>query len=348
MRYAILTMLFVSPLYAQDPIPGVTTRTVATPSEAKRNQTLFVNGGKLYTFGGTKSLDPRDFDPKNFADEGHVLDLATGEVKILKKPPIPMMRGNTVVRGNKGYAIGGQTHDGQKMVLTDTIYEYDFAHDEWTKLDAKLPSPRTLFGLAEHDGVIWVLGGWAADASRAKSPKGAGLKTIDEIVTIDLKPAKPTVTVLGEKLAKDRRSYPFATSGSKLWICGGLNDQFAYVPTAEVFDMKSQTWEKFPAPNQARAMAEMVELDGKLYLAGGFSEGPKTGKPNPFVEKKSLEVYDIKSQTWSDAIPTLPVTIGGSALNLFTHKGQVYVWSLDQTRPNLAHLTTIDPTKLGK
>jgi N-acetylneuraminic acid mutarotase len=350
MRYLPLMLLLVAPALADEPkpIPGVTTTMVEFAGAAKRNQTIFLHGGKLYAFGGTKSLDPRDFDPANFCDEGHVIDLVTAKATALKKPPIPMMRGNTVVANGIGYAVGGQTHDGSKMVLSDAIWKYDFGKDEWTRLDAKLPSARTLFGIAERDGVIWVFGGWVSDPT-AKGPRGPGLRVTNQIVTIDTTKAKPEVVVRAEKLTADRRSFPFAAADGKLYICGGLNDTFDYVKTAEVYDFTANKWNDLPPPTDARAMAEMVEVGGNLYLAGGFSPSPADApKPNPFVENKSLEVYDVKAKTWSKPIPALPATAGGSALNLFAHEGKVVVWSIDQSKANTAHLTIIDPEKLSK
>jgi N-acetylneuraminic acid mutarotase len=345
--FIVATVAFTT--IADEPkITGLTTNTIDFSGAAKRNQTVFLHDGKLYVFGGTKSLDPRDFDPKNFCDEGFVIDLATTKVTALKKPPVPMMRGNTIVVNAMGYAIGGQTHDGAKMRVSDDIWKYDFAKDQWTKLDARLPSARTLFGIAQKDGVIWVFGGWMADP-RAKGPKGPGLKVTDQIVTIDLTKSKPQVAIRAEKLSTQRRSYPFAATNGKLFVCGGLDDTFAYVKTAEVYDLETNKWNDMPAPIDARAMAEMVEVEGNLYLAGGFSLGKAAAeKPNPFAENKSLEVYDAKKKTWTKPIEILPRTAGGSALNLFANEGKVVIWSIDQAKANTAYLTTIDPTKLTK
>ena len=346
----LLLLLPVLPAAAEEPapIPGVSTRTVAFPGAAKRNQTLFAHAGKLYAFGGTKSLDPRDFDPKNFCDEGHVIDLVNGKVAALKKPPVPMLRGNTVTAGRFGYAVGGQTHDGTKMVLSDAVWRYNFDKDEWFKLDAKLPSARTLFGVAEHAGVIWVFGGWVSDPT-VKGPKGPGLRVTDQIVTIDVTKPTPVVTVRAEKMTTGRRSYPFAVGGGKFFVCGGLDDGFAYVKSAQVYDFVSNKWADFPPPIDARAMAEMVAIGGRLILAGGFSAGPAGApKPNPFAENKSLEIYDPAGKRWRKSVPALPATVGGSALNLFAHDGMAVVWGIDQGKPSTAYLTTIDPAKLPK
>lgn len=54
-------------------------------------------------------------------------------------------------------------------------------------------------------------------------------------------------------------------------------------------------WESAPAAPLPRQEAALAELDGKLYLAGGFEEGG--------AESARLDVYDIATQTWAPGVP---------------------------------------------
>ncbi len=344
----LVALCLLSSCHAEEQ-PGLSTLAIDYPGAAKRNQCVFLHKGQLYVFGGTRSLDPRDFEPANFVDDAYRIDTSTGKVTALTKPPMPMMRVNTVVVGDVGYAVGGITHDGKRWQLSDAIWRYDFSADKWTRLQAKLPTARTLFGLTEKDGLLWVLGGWCDDPSRAKAVKGPGMKVTTDVVTIDIRDKTPVVQIQPEKLPHERRSYGAARIGNKFYLSGGLDDGFDYVEKSDVFDLSTRKWEEYPSPNKVRAMADLVACAGKLYLAGGFSFGEVSddGKPaSPFTENRSLEVYDPTSKTWTVLLAELPNTVGGSALNLLADDRHLLTWSFDQKQANRAYLTRIDPSKL--
>ncbi|MHC5541954.1 kelch repeat-containing protein [Singulisphaera rosea] len=54
------------------------------------------------------------------------------------------------------------------------------------------------------------------------------------------------------------------------------------------------------------AIASLVALDGKLYLAGGFSKDATSH----FAPARSIEVFDPATQTWSTTLESSPMPPG--------------------------------------
>ncbi len=330
--------------------PGVQLVTIDYPGAAKRNQTIFHHDGQLYVFGGTRSLDPRDFRPQSFVDDSFAIDLERHKVRKLKPPPVPMMRCDTVVVGEGkdaiGYAVGGISHDGEGLKLLDGVYRYDFADDTWTPLEVRMPTPRTLCGVTQDRGKLFVFGGWEMDPRKPKR-MGPGLSVTRQVLVIDLTGDKPTLAVLAEPTPRERRSFCGVPWHGKFYQTGGLDDGFDYVIDSDVFDLEKRTWATFPPPNKLRVMASMAELGDKLYLAGGFTFGeiPAEGVADPFTENRSLEVFDPAHGKWTMLLEAVPGTPGGSATRMFAHKDRLVVYSIDEKQSGKGYLCFINPNQ---
>lgn len=324
----------------------LTTQTLDYPGTAKRNPCAWYHGGSLYVFGGTQSTNPRDFRVESFSDDAYKIDLKTGKATALKKAPLPLMRVNALVVGSgaeaRGYAVGGITHDGKQWQLADTIWKYDFARDHWEKLPVRLPVGRTLFGLVEYEGALWIFGGWQADPTRAEAAKGPGLRVADNVLKVDLRATPPTVKEVA-KLPNERRSFGCARIGHQVYLSGGLDDGFDYVQASDVFDLKMQKWSTFPSPNKVRAMAEMGALGSHLLLAGGYHFGEPNGDQpgSPFTESAELLRFDRATGKWYCERPELPGKGGGSAVTLLAAPDELLIWTLPQKKGDLARLTRL-------
>jgi len=320
------------------------TKTIAMPGQALRNQILFRHQDRVYAFGGTTKRNPRDFSAEAFADEGYCFDLKSGEATKLTPPPIPLMTANAITMSQGeityGYVVGGISHDGKSMRLSDQILRYDFAADEWTSLECRLPSPRTLGGLVKQDGRLLFFGGWEMDFTR---PAGGGppLYMTSQIVSIDL--ANNEIEVIGE-LPRERRSFAIVKEGTRVFLYGGLDGGFDYVLQSECYQIPSGVWSKVRSPQRVRAMADAVNLDGVFVMAAGFVFGEVPddgGVANPFDPDRSVEWYNPEADAWQLFSTPLPQIEGGSDTQLLAGDGHAISWSIDQSAGDKIYVTSI-------
>ena len=57
-------------------------------------------------------------------------------------------------------------------------------------------------------------------------------------------------------------------------------------------NLQSQTWMTIESMRNTRACFGSVAANGKIYVAGGLTNGTRE-------DNRSVEVYDIESNTWS-------------------------------------------------
>lgn len=190
--------------------------------------------------------------------------------------PTPRYRlGATALPGTPYYfAIGGQGGSswGDPMEANE---RYNACANSW---DAMAPMPTALgdTGVAEIDGKIYVPGGYA-------SGEYYDILQIYNTATDSWSE--------GASLPDTLWGAGVAASGGKLYTFGGnllsgtTDRTFEYDPT-------SDTWtEKSPMPGGARSSMAAAALNGKIYIAGGWSN------------LNRVEVYDPATDTWSTAAP---------------------------------------------
>ena len=100
----------------------------------------------------------------------------------------------------------------------------------------------------------------------------------------------------GKQLPRPRRSFAGAVLGKKYYLVGGLGADMKIVAPVDVFDFESGQWSSIAAP-EPRLFAELAELGGKLYLAGGYA----ASEDGHFEPAESIEVYDPATDAWSTA-----------------------------------------------
>jgi N-acetylneuraminic acid mutarotase len=107
---------------------------------------------------------------------------------------------------------------------------------------------------------------------------------------------------------------------------GDPSNEVPSVPSLPELPAKLQWRQLAPAPTPRAEHAAAV-LDGKIYSIGGYYinnniDGVALG-PGAVISLASVEVYDIKTDTWS-AAPDYPVTLNHEAAA--AHDGFVYVF----------------------
>ena len=91
--------------------------------------------------------------------------------------------------------------------------------------------------------------------------------------------------------------------GGKVYVIGGCSSsksqQFRNASNVlEVYDPKTNTWEKLASMSMSRVGPAVASLNGKIYVFGGFNE-------YTWSANDTMEIYDISTNTWSFG-PSMP------------------------------------------
>jgi hypothetical protein len=262
--------------------------------EAKNRQGVFLIDDFLYFFGGNKSLGQHDFEPHHFTDEGVRLHVPSLRFDRVGRYPEKRQTMSTLVLGARGLALGGFGHDGTAAVSHLEGYVYDFEAGSFEQ-GPSLESGRTQFGLAEHEGAIYVFGGLNYDPGRGEG-------AFDHVTTVlRASSLEGGFEELGVRMPGPRRAFAGAVLGGRYYLVGGMKEDFQLVDDCLAFDFASQRFESISCPATARLSGELLALDGRLFLVGGSvldGEGMR--------DSRAIEAYDPETDAWSTVVAALP------------------------------------------
>ncbi|WP_254509091.1 Kelch repeat-containing protein [Anatilimnocola floriformis] len=312
------------------PQPKLAEWSVEFGGQAKQSQILFLQGSSLYAFGGNKSKNPHDFSKESFVNEAYRFDLAARSVEQLPNLPAGLSSGGAFLAGPRNdqsiYVIGGIGFVGDKHQSLDTIYQYRIRSKNWTDDVQHLPGTRSMFSTASQNGTVWIFGG-------AEVNTGKGLTA--ETLTWRPDGDDPATVVKGADIPTSRRSLGAATIGDKVYVVGGLGAEVGIVGTAAAFDLKTSQWTDIASPKTARVFPNLVALNGKLYLAGGFAK-----VDGHFAPATTVEVYDPSTNAWEPLQSNLPL----QGKQVMEYNGRLLFYGLDQEKSGLAHFALLDLT----
>jgi Kelch motif len=269
------------------------------PGPAKNRQGIFLRQQQMYLFGGNNSLGQHDFAAENFVSAGYHLDLGSLSFKEWVAFPAARQSVQTLDVAGSGYAVGGfGLSDGKQRASAD-FYRFDFESEKWSRAEHGLAEPRTQFGLTEYADKVWVFGGMDFDDSR----KGSAMFAYPtQVLVADAKNPDAGFVDAGFGIPRPRRAFASARLGSKYFLVGGMEADFKPVPDCDVYDFETRTWSHIPAPPTTRIGAEMVGLNGKLYLTAGRVVGSDVEDAD-----KRVEVFDPATGTWKTWAQPLPI-----------------------------------------
>lgn len=290
--------------------PRVGWMEVAFPGRARNRFGLFAHESSLYVYGGNDSTEQHDFAPTNFVAETYRLHLPSLRWFPLAPLAEPRQSLETVALGEGAIALGGFGHDED----APRTYADAFVLEEggtFRLVRDALPSSRTQFGTAVHDGAVWVFGGLSYDDALPEAERFTHLATV----------LRCPITESGElgtceaagTLPGTRRAFAGAALGDRYYVVGGMRDGFAPIEDCAVFDFTTRESEAFACPSHVRISATMLALGGRLVLVGGSAS-----QGNALGPDRSVEVLDPDTGTWSTAIDVLPFD---------THQGR---WTVAQ------------------
>ena len=170
-------------------------------------------------------------------------------------------------------------------VVQSTTWAFDPVAEVWATDLPPMPTGRYRFSAACLDGHVYVAGGYA---SSADGNDGNCLATVDRYDVA----GKTWDSVAN--LATARGDMALAASAGKLYAIGGYDSSWNPVADTEVFDPATGAWSAAAVlPNAGKGDISAVEIDGLIYVPGGWS-----GK-----FKDELVAYDAARNSWSTLAP---------------------------------------------
>ncbi|XP_018529327.1 LOW QUALITY PROTEIN: kelch-like protein 40b [Lates calcarifer] len=214
---------------------------------------------------------------------------------------IPKNHASLVTRENQIFVAGGLFFDEQNKEdpLCSYFLQYDPVSADWLGMPP-LPSPRFLFGLAEAENSIFVLGGRELKEQE---------HTLDSVLVYNRQSFK-----WGESESLPYPVYGHATVSHNdvVYVIGGKGDNKSCLKKMCAYDAKKFEWKELPPMKIARSLFGATVHKDKIYVAAGVTDDGLTD---------SVEVYDIATNKWSD-FGTFPQE--RSSLNLVSLAGALY------------------------
>lgn len=170
--------------------------------------------------------------------------------------------------GAKVYVCGGENATG----ALDTVEVFDTDTDEWGPLQS-LPMPTSGHVCIALDDKVYVFGG--IGGSCVYDPG------LDQWAPV----ASPQPTLYAGA----------AVSGGKVYYFGGALSAGYTCSTAQVYDPLLDSWSAAATMPESRAGAFCQEIDGRIYLAGGYTN-PGGGGPDAYAD--ALFVYNPSGDSW--------------------------------------------------
>lgn len=213
--------------------------------------------------------------------------------------PVPVANIGGAALDGKVYVPGGLTFSDR---VTDVLEVYDPTADRWEQA-APLPSPRAAYALAVHGGKLYLFGGndgqqdvatvlvydpatdeWQTLLGRPPARAFVAAAALDDKIYIvggytgerELDICYIYLPVTGEwgscaPMLEGRGGLSLVAVGRQLWaVGGGWEDYLAY---NQWYDPSKDAWFRFETPVSGQwRNAGAAELDGKVYVIGGWSE----------------------------------------------------------------------------
>ena len=201
----------------------------------------------------------------------------------------------------KIYLIGGfDFHEnlGGRAPALSTVDVYDTRTNTWHTV-ANMPTPRVAARTAVFSNEIYTFGGYDR-----KGPRGA----FRYKKNVEMYDTGTDAWVKKRDMPTLRNGFMPAVVDGKIYVIGGsvhdkkLNRDVA-TGLVEVYDPLTDKWEKRADMPTERGRTDVVVVDGKIYVLGGYN-----WQWGPLVDKfvTSIEEYNPKTDQWHE-LPDMPM-----------------------------------------
>ncbi|XP_031138050.1 kelch-like protein 40b [Sander lucioperca] len=266
---------------------------------------------------------------------------------------VPKNHISLVTKENQIFVAGGLFFDEQNKEdpLCSYFLQYDPVSADWLGMPP-LPSPRFLFGLAEAENFIFVLGGrelkeqehtldsvlvydrqsfkWGESESLPYPVYGHATVTHNDVVYV-IGGKGDTKTCLKKMCAYDARKFewkelaPMKVARSlfgaivhkdKIYVAAGVTDT-GLTDTVEVYNIATNKWSDFVAFPQERSSLNLVSVAGLLYAVGGFAMMPLEDS-NEIVPKEMNDIwrFDETERKWNGILKEIQYASGATILGV--------------------------------
>lgn len=294
------------PLTPSEPDAGPTTPVAApldcawepvTPSPVSRFESLtVVIDGEIHLFGG---FENQQLEATSRVD---VYDPATDTWRSeADLPGTPVTHSGIAVAGREVWIAGGFVGDSPGPT-TDAVWRYDVDADTWTPAPS-LPEPRGACQLVREGRCLYLFGGVGVD------------KDEDEAVSwsLDLTAVDDGWSTIAPLPEPRNHLGGIAYEGGVYAIGGQIRHDTSPLDTVFLhrYDPPTDTWTRLADLPEPRSHFEPATFlwDGKIVICGGRSL--ITGQSSV----QAISVYDVASDTWSDAAP-LPTGLNAPSVQL--------------------------------
>ncbi|XP_077294493.1 kelch-like protein 36 [Arctopsyche grandis] len=224
-----------------------------------------VSQGKLYFFGGKKSLEDTG------TDEVSSFDLATKEIKQLKPMGEKKRLMSVAEIGDYIYITGGI---GEEDKFLDTVERYHPKTDSWSVM-APMHTKRYFHAINVHEGKMYVAG-------------GIGHNSPDYLKSLEIYDPNLNKWTLGTPMNHPRYQFSIVFVDGSIFALGGIYSLKSDDTDGERLDLNTQKWEYFKNPIKDSTWRSATVLDDMIYIHGA-------GDNNYKYNAKTNEMKKLKS-----------------------------------------------------
>lgn len=258
------------------------------------------------------------------ADSGAIAYDPVGNVCYIasSSKEVPKNHSSLVTKENQIFVAGGVFIDenNKDEPLTSYFLQFDPVSSNWLGMPS-IPNARCLFGLAEAENSIYVVGG--------KELK-EGEHALDSVMIYDRQSFK-----WGESDPLPYTVYAHATVSHKglVYVIGGKAQNKKCLRRVCVYDPTKFEWRDLAPMKTARSLFGCSVHNDKIYVVTGVTDDGLTS---------SVEIYDITSNKWSEG-EKFPQE--RSSLSLITLGGALYAVGGFAMMPS-DETEKLDPTEM--
>ncbi|MEQ2276922.1 Kelch-like protein 40a [Xenotaenia resolanae] len=264
---------------------------------------------------------------------------------------IPKNHSSLVTKQNQIFVVGGLLYNEEDKDEPFMSYflQFDPVSSEWLGMPSQ-PNPRCLFGLAEVENSIYVVGGkqlkegehalssvmiydrqsfkWGESDPLPYEVYGHGTVAHKGLVYViggksESKKCMRRVCVYNPikfewkdlaPLTTARSLFGIAVHNNQIYVATGVTDS-GLTSSVEVYDITANKWSEFTEFPQERSSLNLISTGGHLYAIGGYAMMPSDSSEDPVpTEMTDIWRYDESEKCWSGILRELYYAEGSSIL----------------------------------
>ncbi|XP_015249463.1 PREDICTED: kelch-like protein 40a [Cyprinodon variegatus] len=264
---------------------------------------------------------------------------------------IPKNHSSLVTKQNQIFVVGGLLYNEEDKDEPFLSYflQFDPVSSEWLGMPSQ-PNPRCLFGLAEVENSIFVVGGkqlkegehalssvmiydrqsfkWGESDPLPYEVYGHGTVAHNGLVYViggksESKKCMRRVCVYNPTKFEWKDLAPLTTARSlfgitihndQIYVATGVTDS-GLTSSVEVYDITTNKWSEFTEFPQERSSLSLISTGGYLYAIGGYAMMPSETSEEPApTEMTDIWRYDESEKCWTGILREICYAEGSTIL----------------------------------